>query len=70
MLAAMPFWEGSTNTMQLKSGMLIPTLFDKATIIGLPPTGEACDSNLESETQFDFGTATYGGYMNEHQGHH
>jgi hypothetical protein len=66
LLVAMHFWEGSTNTMQLKCGMLTPTLFDIASITGLPPTCEIYDPNLESATQFNFDTATYGAYMNEH----
>jgi len=62
----MYFWEGSTNTIQLKCSMLTPILFDIVAITGLPPNGEIYNPNLESETQFKFDIATYGAYMNEH----
>jgi len=62
----MHFWEGSTNTMQLKSGMLTPTFFDVPFVTGLSPIGETYDLDRESETQFTLGTVAYGAFMNEY----
>jgi len=60
----MHFWESSTNTMQLKCGMLTPTLLDVAAITGLPPTGEAYDPDRECDAQFTPNPVTYGPFMN------
>ncbi|KAK2384608.1 hypothetical protein QL285_071936 [Trifolium repens] len=38
LIAALHFWENSTNTFHLKAGMMTPTLFDVAAITGLRPT--------------------------------
>ena len=46
---SMHFWEGLTNTLQLKCDMLTPTLFDVASITGLSPTGETFDPTIVSE---------------------
>ncbi|MCI88287.1 CAP-Gly domain-containing linker protein 1-like, partial [Trifolium medium] len=42
-VAALHFFESATNTFQFECGMMTPTLFDVATITGLPPTGETYD---------------------------
>jgi len=65
-LDAMHFWEGSTNTMKLKYGMLTSILFDVAAIIGLPSTGETYDPNRESKIQFKLGTIAYGAFIHEY----
>lgn len=41
LLVATWFWESTTNTPHLPCGMLTPTLFDLATIVGLRPIREA-----------------------------
>jgi hypothetical protein len=38
LIAALHFWENSTNTFHFKAGMMTPTLFDVAAITGLRPT--------------------------------
>lgn len=43
MLDAFHFLEGSTNTFQLRCGMLTPTFFDIVSITGLRPIGEVFD---------------------------
>ncbi|CAJ2663131.1 unnamed protein product [Trifolium pratense] len=40
LIAAMHFFEKSTNTFHFKSGMMTPTLFDVSAITGLRPTGK------------------------------
>jgi hypothetical protein len=48
LIAAMHFFEKSTNTFQFKCGMLTPTLYDVAAITGLGPTGETFDPTKTS----------------------
>ena len=43
LLVSLHFWEGSTNTIQLRCVMLMPTLFDIDVITDLRPTGEVFD---------------------------
>ena len=40
LIAALYFWNISTNSLHLKCGMLTPTLLDVAAITGLKPIGE------------------------------
>lgn len=47
-LAAMYFWESSTNTMQLKCGMLTPTFLDMATITRISGKVPPIPSNFYS----------------------
>jgi len=62
----MHFMEGSTNTLQLKCGMLTPTLFDIAAITRLPPTGETYNPDRDSRTQFKLRIIVYGVFKNEY----
>jgi hypothetical protein len=43
LVAALHFFESSTNTFHFECGMMTSTLFDVAAITGLPPTGDAYD---------------------------
>ena len=55
LLAALHFWDISTNSLHLKCGMLTPTLLDVAAITGLKPTGDIFDQDIcESDITFDF----------------
>jgi hypothetical protein len=49
LIAAMHFFEKSTNTFQFKCGMLTPTLLDVAAITCLRPDGEPFDPTKASE---------------------
>lgn len=66
LLASLYFWEGSTNTFQLPCGMLTPTLFDVAAIIGLSPLGEVFDPTLSIENTFSFSRASLQNYIEDH----
>lgn len=66
LLASLYFWEGSTNTFQLPCGMLTPTLFDEAAIIGLSPLGEVFDPTLSTENTFTFSRASLHNYIEDH----
>lgn len=52
LLVSIFFWEGLTNTFQFPCGMLIPTLFDVATITCLSPLGEIFTLTLETTNEF------------------
>ncbi|GAU34569.1 hypothetical protein TSUD_29150 [Trifolium subterraneum] len=57
-IAALHFFESSTNTFQFECGMMTPTLFDVAAITGLPLTGDTYDptlagSKIEPKIQMD-----------------
>lgn len=55
LLAALHFWNSSTNSLHLKCGMVTPTLLDVATITGLKPIEETfVPSNCKSAVTFDF----------------
>jgi hypothetical protein len=49
LIAAMHFYEKSTNTFQFKCGMMTPTLLDVAAITGLRPNGETFDLTQTSK---------------------
>lgn len=68
MVASLYFWESTTNNFHLPRGMMTPTLFDLATIIGLQPTGKALDPNISNENaiNFDHNKASFGRYINDH----
>ncbi|KAK2382058.1 serine/threonine-protein phosphatase 7 long form protein [Trifolium repens] len=64
LIAALHFWENSTNTFHLKAGMMTPTLFDVAAITGLRPTGPTYDPKYTTPNhQFDFKTFSYSKYI-------
>ncbi|KAK2435499.1 serine/threonine-protein phosphatase 7 long form protein [Trifolium repens] len=64
LIAALHFWENSTNTFHLKAGMMTPTLFDVAAITGLRPTGPTYDPKYTTPNhQFDFKTLSYSKYI-------
>ncbi|GAU19661.1 hypothetical protein TSUD_240090 [Trifolium subterraneum] len=65
-IAALHFFESSTNTFQFECGMITPTLFDVAAITGLPPTGETYDHNLAgSKIEPKIRTKSYNKYIEE-----
>jgi len=67
LLAALHFWEISTNSLHLKCGMFTPTLLDFAAIVGLKPTGDIFDPDIcESDITFDFKRAAFGNYITDH----
>ncbi|GAU38874.1 hypothetical protein TSUD_67370 [Trifolium subterraneum] len=65
-IAALHFFESSTNTFQFECGMMTPTLFDVAAITGLPPTGDTYDPNLAgSKIEPKIRTKSYTKYIEE-----
>jgi hypothetical protein len=53
-IAAMHFFESSTNTFHFECGMMTPTLFDVAAITGLSPVGDAYDPAKTTQSiEFD-----------------
>ena len=62
----MYLWEGSTNTFQLPCGMLMPTLFDVASINGLSPLGKTFDPTLPTEATFSFNRTNFQNYIEDH----
>jgi len=64
-LAAMHYRESSTNTMQLKCGLLSPTMFDVAAITRLPPIGESYDPDQENKTHFKLDIVAYDAFINQ-----
>lgn len=66
LLSSLYFWEGSTNTFQLPSGMLTPTLFDVASITGLSPLGEIFNPTHSNETKFSFKRPSLKLYIADH----
>ncbi|GAU21853.1 hypothetical protein TSUD_33490 [Trifolium subterraneum] len=60
-IAALHFFESSTNTFQFECGMMTPTVF-----IGLPPTGDTYDPNLAgSKIEPKIRTKSYTKYIEE-----
>jgi hypothetical protein len=49
LIVVLHFFEGSTNTFQFECGMMTPTLFDVAAIIGLSPVGDTYDPTRASQ---------------------
>jgi hypothetical protein len=66
-IAALHFFESSTNTFHFECGMMTPTLFDVAAITGLPPTGATYDPyNASKNFDVTMNDKTYAKYMAEH----
>jgi hypothetical protein len=66
-IAALHFWNPSTNSLHLKCGMITPTLLDVAGITGLKPTGQTFDPEKhQSEFSFDFTRPAYGLFIIDH----
>lgn len=65
LVAALYFWESSTNTFQLPCGMVTPTLFDIVSITGLRPTDDNFEPNERDEDTINFNTnrASFGKYI-------
>ncbi|KAK2442624.1 serine/threonine-protein phosphatase 7 long form protein [Trifolium repens] len=64
LIAALHFWENSTNTFHFKAGMMTPTLFDVAAITGLRPTGPTFDPKYTTPNhQFDFKVLSFSGFL-------
>ncbi|GAU14611.1 hypothetical protein TSUD_96750 [Trifolium subterraneum] len=65
-IAALHFFDSSTNTFQFECGMMTPTLFDVAAITGLPPTGDTYDPTLAgSKIEPKIRTKSYTKYIEE-----
>lgn len=54
LLAALHFWEDSTNTLQLRCGMTTPTFLDVIAITGLWPTGKVFNPSIQNEDNIGF----------------
>ncbi|KAH1206259.1 hypothetical protein GmHk_16G046769 [Glycine max] len=69
LIAAMHFFESSTNTFQFKCGMMTPTLLDVAALIGLRPSGETYDpTNSSDNIKLVYKENTFSKYIAEHKG--
>ncbi|PNY13487.1 hypothetical protein L195_g014311 [Trifolium pratense] len=67
-IAALHFFESSTNTFHFECGMMTPTLLDVAAITGLSPIGDTYDPFKASDTiKFDFHNKSYSKYIMENQ---
>ncbi|PNX60126.1 hypothetical protein L195_g060031, partial [Trifolium pratense] len=67
-IAALHFFESSTNTFHFECGMMTPTLLDVAAIIGLSPIRDTYDPFKASDTiKFDFHNKSYSKYILENQ---
>ncbi|GAU28512.1 hypothetical protein TSUD_156690 [Trifolium subterraneum] len=65
-IAALHFFESSTNTFQFECGMMTPTLFDVAAITGLSPTGDTYDPTLAgSKIEPNIRAKSYTRYIEE-----
>jgi hypothetical protein len=65
-IAAMHFFEGSTNTFHFECGMMTPTLFDVSAITGLSPIGETYDpAKTNQSIEFDYKEKTFQKYIQE-----
>jgi hypothetical protein len=65
-IAAMHFFESSTNTFHFECGMMTPTLFDVAAITGLSPVGDAYDPAKTTQSiEFDYKEKTFKKYIQE-----
>lgn len=66
LVASLYYWESTTNTFQLPCGMLTPTLFDVAAIIGLQPVDNNFNPNEKSDKDnidFDNNYAGFSRYI-------
>ncbi|WJX34088.1 hypothetical protein P8452_22236 [Trifolium repens] len=69
LVAALHFYEKSTNTFQFKCGMLTPTLLDIAVITGLRPIGDHFDpTKTGDKIEVNFKEATFSKYIAEKMG--
>ncbi|KAK2449848.1 hypothetical protein QL285_009003 [Trifolium repens] len=69
LVAALHFYEKSTNTFQFKCGMLTPTLLDVAAITGLRPVGDHFDpTKTGDKVEVNFQEATFSKYIAEQMG--
>ncbi|KAL5191633.1 hypothetical protein HKD37_04G010884 [Glycine soja] len=69
LIAAMHFFESSTNTFQFKCGMMTPTLLDVAALTGLRPNGETYDpTNSSDNIKLVYKENTFSKYIAEHKG--
>ena len=71
LLAALHFWEGSTNTFHTKCGMMTPTLLDLAALIGVKPARKVFNltDHEPIPIKFDVGESrhpTYANFINYH----
>ncbi|XP_050916133.1 uncharacterized protein LOC127131246 [Lathyrus oleraceus] len=57
LLASLYFWDSTYNTFHLPCGMVTPTLFDAATIVGLRPNGIYFDPTNLNEDSIAFNTS-------------
>jgi hypothetical protein len=65
-IAAMHFFESSTNTFHFECGMMTPTLFGVAAITGLSPVGETYDLVKTNQSiEFDYKEKTFQKYIQE-----
>jgi len=65
-IAALHFWNPSTNSLHLKCGMLTSTLLDVAGLTGLKPTDQTFDpDNHYSKISFDFSRLAYGNFIKD-----
>lgn len=54
LLEALQFLESSTNTFQIRYGMITPTLFDVVVITGLWPTSDVFDPTQQDKCTISF----------------
>ncbi|KAI5442394.1 hypothetical protein KIW84_011460 [Lathyrus oleraceus] len=57
LLASLYFWDSTYNTFHLPCGMVTPTLFDAAAIVGLHPNGIDFDPTVLNEDTIAFETS-------------
>jgi hypothetical protein len=66
LIAALHFFESSTNTFHFPCGMMTPTLFDVAAITGLSPIGDTYDpARVSPNIVFDPKEKTFQKYIQE-----
>jgi hypothetical protein len=66
LIAALHFFESSTNTFHFRCGMMTPTLFDVAAITGLSPIGDTYDpARASQDISFDPTEKTFQKYIQE-----
>jgi hypothetical protein len=69
LIAALHFYEKSTNTFQFKCGMLTPTLLDVAVITGLRPIGDHFDPTATGDkVELNYKKNTFSKYIAENMG--
>ncbi|GAU38048.1 hypothetical protein TSUD_146060 [Trifolium subterraneum] len=67
LIAALHFWERSTCTFHFKMGMMTPTLFDIAIIIGLWPIGLTFNPKYDSpEFSSNYENKTFSNFISNH----